>query len=185
MHSRNPIIAPLHRLMTFAQYVKVRRMISEIAKEPQQSFWTMTLNLLMDAAAIEWAKVFGSRGDDTHWTRVVSPEQHDQTRADLLGHLDMTVGEWLAYRDSIVRYRDQMAAHHDLAATLPSYPQYDKALEAAYFMFGRMRPFADQDWLGGIPIELDRWSTNVAGNMSAIVRKAFAGSAALGSNTRG
>jgi hypothetical protein len=50
--------------MAFTQYVKVRRMISEIATEPPQSFWSMNLNLLIDAAAIEWAKVFGSRSDD-------------------------------------------------------------------------------------------------------------------------
>ena len=75
-------------------------------------------------------------------------------------------------------------AHHDLDAAVPKYPQYDKALVAAYFMFDRLRGFADPDRLGGIPTSLDQWSNTVAGNMSAIVRAAFSGSAPLGSNVR-
>jgi hypothetical protein len=59
MHSRDPVVASLHRLMSFAQWIRIRRMIVEIAVEPSQTFWNMTINLLFDAAALEWAKVFG------------------------------------------------------------------------------------------------------------------------------
>jgi hypothetical protein len=48
--------------------------------------------------------------------------------------------------------------------------------------FDRIRAVADQDWLGNIPTDLDRWSNTVADNMQAIVRKAHAASATLGSN---
>jgi hypothetical protein len=57
--------------MLFAELVKVRRMIEGIASGPKQTFWNMTMSLLLDAAAIEWSKVFGSRKEDTHWTKVV------------------------------------------------------------------------------------------------------------------
>jgi hypothetical protein len=136
----------------------------------------------MDMAAIEWAKVFGRYSDDTHWTKVVPKDQHDRVRADLLAHLSLSPKEWTEYRDSIVSYRDQVVAHHDLAASVAKYPHFDVALKAAYFMFDRMRGFADPDELGGIPPDLDRWSRGVAGNMKAIVRKAFEASAKLGSN---
>ena len=160
-------------------------MIEGIALEPKQTFWIMTINLLADAAAIEWSMVFGSRGEDTHWTKVVPKEQHDGVRAALLRELSFSQKEWAVYRDSIVDYRNQVVAHHDLDAAIPKYPHYDKALVAAYFMFDTLRSFADPDWLGGIPTSLDRWSDSVAGNMSAIVRAAFRGSASLGSNIRG
>ncbi|MGK2906457.1 MAG: hypothetical protein ACSLFH_08955 [Desulfuromonadales bacterium] len=182
MHSRHPILAPLHRLMVFAQSIKVRRMIEGIALEPKQTFWIMTVNLLADSAAIEWAKVFGSRGEDTHWTKVVPNEQHDEVRKALLRELDFSEAEWEAYRDEIVGYRDQIVAHHDLDATIANYPQYDKAIVAANFMFDQLKSIADPDYLGGIPNSFDRWSSAVAGNMSVIVRKAFEASASLGSN---
>lgn len=186
MHSRDPVLASLHRLMAFAQAVRVRRMIFEIALEPKQTFWNMTMDLLLDAAALEWAKVFGSWSEDTHWTKVLPPEQHDATRAALLAHLGLKAEEWEAQRESILAYRDQMVSHHDLEATVDKFPQYDVALKAACFMFAPIRAVADQDWLGGIPIDLDRWSSTVAGNMQVIVRKAHAASATLGSNvTRG
>ncbi len=184
MHSRHPVLAPLHRLMLFAQWIKARRMVEAIAVEPKQTFWIMTINLLADAAAIEWSKVFGSWDEDTHWTRVVAEEQREEVRAALVQHLSWTQEQWEPYRNSIVNDRNQMVAHHDLDAAVTKYPHYDTALEAANFMFDRLRAFADPDALGGVPTSLDRWSNTVAGNMSAIVRAAFAGSASLGSNVR-
>jgi len=182
VHSRHPVLAPLHRLMVFAQSIKVRRMIEGIALDPKQTFWIMTVNLLADAASLEWSKVFGSWDEDTHWTRVVPRERHDEVRAALLGDLGFTQAEWEAYRTEIVGYRNEIVAHHDLDATVAKYPRYDKAIVAANFMFNQLRSIADPDQLGGIPTSLDRWSTTVADNMSVIVRKAFQASATLGSN---
>jgi hypothetical protein len=141
MQSRHPVLAPLHRLMLFAQWIKARRMIEAIAVEPKQTFWIMTINLLADAASIEWSKVFGSREEDTHWTQVVAKDNRDEVRAALLRHLSLTQQEWSAYRNSNVDYRNQMVAHHDLDAAVVNYPHYDKALEAANFMFDTLRAF--------------------------------------------
>lgn len=182
IHSCHPVLAPLHRLMVFAQSIHVRRMIEGIALDPKQTFWIMTVNLLADTATVEWCKVFGSWDEDTHWTRVAPKEQHEDIRADLLKILGLSQGAWEEYRDSIVSYRDQMVAHHDLDATVTNYPHYDVAIVAANFMFDRLRNLADPDSLGGIPTSLDHWSQTVARNMSAIVRKAFEASASLGSN---
>jgi len=168
--------------MVFAQSIQVRRMIEGIALDPKQTFWIMTVNLLADAAAVEWCKVFGSWDEDTHWTQVVPKERHDQIRTDLLKALGLTQAAWEEYRNSIVSYRDQMVAHHDLDATVAKYPHYNVAIVAANFMFDQLRNIAGPDSLGGIPTSLDRWSRTVAGNMSAIVRKAFEASASLGSN---
>jgi hypothetical protein len=181
-HSRHPLLAPLHRLMCFAQWVQVRRMIEGVAVEPAQTFWNMNINLLADAAAIEWAKVFGSRDEDTHWTKAFPAERQDEIRAALLAHVGLTADQWAQYRDTIVNYRNQIVAHHDLDADVEKYPHYDVAVSASNFMFDQIRNVADPDWLGGIPTSLDRWSRGVAGNMSAIVKKAFEASAKLGSN---
>ena len=185
MHSRDPHLASLHRLMAFAQSVRVRRMIEGIALEPKQTFWILTINLLLDAAAIDWCKVFGSWDEDTHWTRVLPKERHEDVRASLLTATGLSAEGWEAYRDRVVDFRNQLVAHHDLNATVAKYPEYDVAFAAADFMFTAIRELADADTLGGIPACLDRWSNTVAGNMSAIVRASFGASAQLGSNVPG
>ena len=159
-------------------------MILEIALEPPQTFWNMTMNLLFDAAAVEWSKVFGSYSEDTHWTRVLPAEQHEATRVALHAHLGLMAEQWERERASILAYRDQLVSHHDVNATVEKNPQYDIAFKAACFMFDRIRAVTGQDTLGGIPTDLGRWSKTVAGNMSVIVRKAHGASATLGSNVR-
>ena len=185
MHSRDPFIAPLHRLMAFAQAVYVRRMVEGIAAQPMQTFWIMTMDLLMESAAIEWSKVFGSWDEQTHWTRAFPEDAHSTVRDGLLQAIGMNLSDWEAYRDTIVRYRNEMIAHHDLGASVAAYPKFDPALKAATFMFDQIRSKADQDWLGGIPTSLNRWAVRVAGNMAPIVEKAFGASAELGSNVSG
>jgi hypothetical protein len=176
----------MHRLMAFAQWVKVYRMIIDVAAEPKQTFWNMTINLLFDMVALEWAKVFGSHSnEDTHWKKVIPAEEYEATRAALLAHLGLAAGEWEAQREAILAYRDQHVSHHDLASTVEKLPRFDTALKAACFMFKRIRAVADQAWLAGIPTDLDRWSNTVAGNMKVIVRKAHAATATLGSNVSG
>ncbi len=182
MHSRDQHIATLNRLMVFTQAVHVKRMIESIAVEPKQTFWIMAVNLLMESAALEWSKVFGSREEDTHWTQAFPKEAQVPIRAELLRRLGMEQADWEQYRDSVVGYRNQIVAHHDLAASVAAYPRFDAALVAASFVFDQIRATADQEWLGGIPTSLERWARTVAGNMSAIVAKAFAASAELGTN---
>lgn len=157
-------------------------MIEGIALDPKQTFWIMTVNLLADAAAVEWCKVFGSWDEDTHWTRIIPKERHDVIRVDMLKAIELTQEEWEGYRNSIVSYRNQMVAHHDLDATVDKYPDYNVAILAANFMFDQLRNIAEPDLLGGIPTSLERWSKTVARNMSTIVKKAFEASASLGSN---
>jgi len=122
---------------------------------------------------------------DTHWTRVIPKTRHDEVRAALLHELGFSQSEWEAYHDGILRYRNELVAHHDHAASVAKYPHYDKAIVAATFMFNQLRDAADPDELGGILTSLDRWSSGVAENMSVIVRKAFQACASLGSNVPG
>ncbi|MCZ2078028.1 MAG: hypothetical protein LC130_23855, partial [Bryobacterales bacterium] len=71
-----------------------------------------------------------------------------------LSTLGLSADEWEAYRQSIVGFRNQMVAHHDLNATVRNYPRYDLALAGADFMFSAIRDLADPDSLGGIPSSL-------------------------------
>ena len=90
--------------------------------------------------------------------------------------------EWTGYWQTIFDYRNQMAAHNDLAADLKRYPHFDSALVAADFMYECLLTHLPEDESGGIPSSLDGWSNTVQGNMGAIVRAAFAAARQLGSN---
>ena len=182
MHSRDPVLASLQRLMAFAQALQIYRMIIEIAREPKQTFWNMTINLLFDTVAVEWSKVFGSWRENTHWTKALPPEQHDATRTALLAHLGLTPEQWAAEQDAVKTCRDEHVSHHDLASTIAKLPRYDFPYKAARFMFERIRAIADQNCLGGIPKDLEVCSTHVASGMKVNVRKAHAATATLGSN---
>ena len=182
MTSNDPIHAPLHCLMAFSRSVHVRRMVERIALEPKQTFWIMVMNQMMQSASLEWSKVFGSWEEKTHWTKFFPEQQHGEIRAGLLVFIGMGAEDWAVYRETIIGYRNQLVAHHDIDAEIKKNPQFDFALSAACYMFDRLREKADPDWLGGIPISLDRWAKSAARHMAPIVNKAFAASAKLGSN---
>jgi hypothetical protein len=174
----------MHCLLKFAQVVKIKRVLVAEALHPAQTFWYFVTGATTDIATIEWCKVFGSHGDDTHWTRVLPPKEHDRTRQDLLTTVKLDQEKWEQYRDSVVRYRNQLGAHHDLDANVDKFPHFDHALLAAYFMYERFYNLLPENELGGLPQSLERWSDTVIGNITPIIKKAFAGSAPLGSNMR-
>lgn len=182
MQSQEQVVASMRGLMKFSQSVLVSRKIREISLEPKQTFWVMTLNLLFDTAAVEWCKVFGSFSEGTHWKNVVPKNQHDDVRKRLLDAIGFNQSEWEVYHQTIIDFRNQMVAHHDLNATVTKYPNYGPALIASNFIFSEIRSLADPDFLGGIPLSLDVWSQGIANNMTPIVKKAFEASAKLGPN---
>ncbi len=94
----------------------------------------------------------------------------------------MNKDEWEAYRELLIGYRDQLAAHHDLEADVKNYPKYDAALVAADFMYAELLSRLPDEKAGGLYLELERWSATVARNMRPIVKTAFESSARLGSN---
>lgn len=54
-------------------------------------------------------------------------------RGEAPRELGFSQSEWEAYHDGILRYRNELVAHHDLAASVAKYPHYDKAIVAANF----------------------------------------------------
>ena len=172
-------------LLDFSQAVKLKRVLEVNAMEPAQTFWRYLMGVMTDRAAIEWCKVFGSRQDDTHWTRATPRGQHDRIRQGLLAAIKLDEKGWANYRVSVVDYRNQIGAHHDLDANVLKYPHFGVALQAAYYLYDRLNELLKDEERGGLPESLERWSNTVAGNMTPIVRHAFAGSAKLGSNMPG
>jgi hypothetical protein len=182
MHSLQPTRASLNKLMAFSQSIHVYHMVRKMTITPKQTFWIMTTNLLLDAAIVEWSKVFGSWEEDTHWVKVIPIEMHTKMRNELYKVTGVTEEEWGIYRNTIVDYRNQTISHHDLNPTVEKTPKFEIGIVAANYMFDCIRSYSEQNELGGIPRSLETWSNTVTSNMKVIVKKAFEASALLGAN---
>lgn len=134
MHSRNRQIAQLWCLIEFLQAVCVKRALVELASNPMQEFWCYLQGLTTDKASIEFCKIFASTKDHTHWTNSFDKSTHREIRARLYASLEISPNDWAKERESILDYRNMLAAHHDLNARVKNYPDFSVAVSVARFM---------------------------------------------------
>lgn len=180
MHPTHPLLAPLHCLQLFAQAVKVKRLIEEVALDPKVSFWVYTTNVLLNEAVIQWCKVFGSTEEQTHWTKSFEQQQREKIRNELYQHLGMTKNQWREYRATVVDFRNQMAAHHDLDAAIQKYPHFGAALNAADFMYEQLLKQVPDEKGGELAWQgLLKWADHVSSHMRPTIVRSFESSAAL------
>jgi hypothetical protein len=138
-HSRHAIVAPMACLWQFTEAVIVMRLLrKQSIGMPAQALVTYLGNALMNTAAVEWCKVFGSNAQDTHWTNVAPSVDHARIRAEIAGATGLGEAGWTAYRAHIVAFRDQLAAHHDLGAAVASFPDYTHAQQAGALVYDEL-----------------------------------------------
>jgi len=66
----------------------------------------------------------------------MAPNQ-EAFRQALLTHLHLSLDQFHCYWSEMKRYRDQAVAHRDLKRkAIPRFPNFDVALESAYFYYG-------------------------------------------------
>ena len=132
-------------LASFIWDIHLKRALHAADGQPRLNFWRVIYGNLMDMAAIEWCKLFGSDHEQhqpAHWKNVIPEGDHDAFRKRLLAALKISPDDWLAYRDKIKDYRDNQAAHFR-AAWLESpngqqYPELEIGLKAVYFYYGEI-----------------------------------------------
>jgi len=171
-----PVAASMYCLLEFAQAVQVKRLLQRVTADPLQNLWIVLANGLMDQAANTWCMVFGSiQTNATHWRNVLPPEHHGAAFTGLLAATKFNEDGWTAYWESVVNYRNMHAAHRDLNAfeKLENFPHYDKALDAACYMYQQLRGHTSFHYTS----DLRAWSDGVATNMEPIARVAFEASA--------
>lgn len=127
--------AQLFRLGHVARSIAIKRALTATDPDPKLNFWRLIMGNQLDAAVLEWCKVFGSHGEATHWKNVVPPAEHDKYRADLWAELGVSADQWEAYWEEMKVYRDNLVAHHIEANKVPKYPQLDLALKSSVFHY--------------------------------------------------
>ena len=129
-------------IVAFVRNVHLKRVMHDVDPEPHLNFWRMIHGNLLDVAVMEWCKLFGSDHEEhqpMHWKNVVPREEHEGFRAGLLNALGVPQKTWEAYWQQMKEYRDNHAAHFNAEFLRPEndphYPEFDLALEAAYFYY--------------------------------------------------
>jgi hypothetical protein len=128
-------------LATIVRNIRLRRELSKVCPSPQLNFWRVIYGNCTDTAVQDWCKLFGADGGNNetlHWKTLATDV--DQFRHDLLGALNITKDQWVAYWTEMKDYRDMSVAHFDADRVhIANYPTFDWALESAYFYYDHLR----------------------------------------------
>jgi hypothetical protein len=124
-------------VLDFLQHLAYYRSIkAELDKRGIKSnFWGKTCNAHLEAATLDWCKVFGSdRPNPTHWKKTAgqTPDAaQDDFREQVLLKTGFTKAEWDKYHKDMCAFRDRYVAHLDFGR-IPPVPFLDKALQVAF-----------------------------------------------------
>jgi hypothetical protein len=99
---------------------------------------TIAQRCAYDRAVTAWAILFGSDHEEhqqLHWKHMFDV---DAFRDGLLAATGDTRDQWRNYWNTLLDYRNELAAHRDLNPNAKVHPNLDKALIAADFYAGRL-----------------------------------------------
>ncbi|WP_042304221.1 hypothetical protein [Paraburkholderia kururiensis] len=148
MQQMDPIETHIQTVWSFVRLAMLKRVLHEVVPDTQLDLWRIMMGASLDYGLIEWCKIFGSRADDTHWTKVVPDNQRDAFRTGLYAAVGKTPDEWDAYHTEMKEYRDKYAAHIDFSGKAANFPDFDPALAASYHYYAT---FLYPEWSGKHP----------------------------------
>jgi hypothetical protein len=135
------LISAMDVIASFVRTFCLRRTLRSVCPEPHLNFWRVIYGNLTDLAVLEWCKLFGSDNEEhqlLHWRNLAADPK--AFRANLLDALGIYESKWLSYWKVMKAYRDHSVAHYDpKRIEIKRYPDFDLALEAAYFYYGYIR----------------------------------------------
>jgi hypothetical protein len=118
-------------------------------------FWRHVSSNFLDAAVMEWCKLFGDRQGKYHWSKIVSDPATFES--ELLRHLGVDADTFAKYIEKVRRYRDKFAAHLDSERVM-HIPDFDMAKAAVEFYHKHIAQKETQspEELEGLVMDLDR-----------------------------
>jgi hypothetical protein len=120
-----------------------------------QHFWQHSSSNFLDAAVLEWCKLFGGERDSKyHWSKIVS----DPTtfEPELLRHLGVDADTFAKCIEKMRHYRDKFVAHLDYEKIM-YIPDFDLAKAAVEFYHAHVlkNELASSDDSAGLVTDLD------------------------------
>lgn len=99
----------------------------------ESQFWVNVNGNFIDICVLEWCKLFGSKKDKHHWSKVIT--QQVEFEQQLLERLRMSAEELEAYIEEMRRYRDKFVAHLD-DEPIMYLPRLRPAKKSVAFLYG-------------------------------------------------
>jgi hypothetical protein len=124
-------------LRSFMDSVALSRAIQSLKEHPYS--FTVAQRAAFDTAVISWCILFGSDNAEQQQIHWKSMFEVDSFRGGLLKAVGMSLEDWRTYRQTVVDYRNELAAHRDLDPKTRFHPNFDTALLAADFYHERLR----------------------------------------------
>ena len=134
---RADLVFARETLRSFMDTAALSRAIQEIPDHPYA--FTVAQRTAFDTAVISWCILFGSdhaEQQQIHWKNMFDVEEF---RERLLPGVGMNLDEWRAYRQGLVDYRNELAAHRDLNPKTRFHPNFHTALRAADAYYAQLR----------------------------------------------
>jgi len=119
------------------------------------NLWLHVSSNFLDAAVMEWCKLFGDKNGKHHWSKIVSDTAIFE--AGLLQHLGVDADRFAKYIEEIRRYRDKFAAHldSDRVMHIPDFEMAKSAVEF-YHKYIVQKEIQSPEELEGLLTDLDR-----------------------------
>ena len=95
--------------------------------------YTHIQNLLLQDVFLSWCKVFGSKSEECHWTKLILNTNHFRTK--LYSGLNISPEEYLSYWNAIIAFRNKWVVHYDPFFKHDPVPYLDIAVKSASILF--------------------------------------------------
>lgn len=161
--------AQLYRLVCLSRAAGLKRAIESVNADPHLNFWRIIVGGQLDIAVLEWCKVFGAHGEETHWKKLVPTAEHSAYKKALLSELGCSDDQWMVYWDQMKSYRDRLVAHHIDGHQVATYPELTIALASAAYHYRYLLPLIRQvdcarypDDLAAYQLDFQALATQVA-----------------------
>ena len=102
-----------------------------------REFWVSVVDGHLKLATMSWCMVFGTYGENLHWTKTPAGSNAEMAKQDfrdrLLFKTGFTPEQWETYHKEMLDFRNKYIAHFDPSQKFSApVPFFDPALQVAY-----------------------------------------------------
>ncbi len=141
----------------------------------KSAFWMSTKNSHFQTFVTSWSKLFGNRGEDTHWNKIFVGRA--EFKKHLKRHFDRESARKLSdYTKTILVLRNKVFSHTDTKLGVVKIPSLNRAYEFLVFIFEKIiKRLAELPIVCVVkPADVRMWTTNLDGEAGKLIEIAYA-----------
>lgn len=120
-------------MIYYKTIIKLKEKVTSVFSD--NIFWVNSYNSYIRLMIINWAKLYGSNSECTHWKSIVLEiADRNRFKRGLLNRLKMSEDEWLKYWENAKAIRDKYVAHNELINRNPI-PYFEPAYKSVLYLY--------------------------------------------------